>query len=217
MQPRCTPDVKRTAADAELTRIRIVEAALTAFSRSGFRSTTIEDVAVAAGVTRGAVYWYYEDKAALITDAIERIKWPLDIGVAQSDFEQHADPLELLGTKFTQQIDACMGSREQWLCMRVLLRHGVRSELPAAVVSHIERAIARSVSRLSSIAAIARSRGHLRGDATPADFAACLHAIGIGILSEHANDVAHAHPKMTHLCVQLFLDGARAPVRHFCP
>ena len=56
---------RKTKAEAALTRHRIVECARVVFSRDGVTNTSLEKVAKEAGVTRGAVYWHFRDKADL--------------------------------------------------------------------------------------------------------------------------------------------------------
>jgi TetR/AcrR family acrAB operon transcriptional repressor len=56
---------RKTKAEAALTRHRIVESARQVFSRAGVTNTSLEEIAQEAGVTRGAVYWHFRDKADL--------------------------------------------------------------------------------------------------------------------------------------------------------
>jgi AcrR family transcriptional regulator len=50
------------------TKERIMEAALAEFGARGFAEASIDDVAARAGVTKGAVYYYFTDKADLARD-----------------------------------------------------------------------------------------------------------------------------------------------------
>lgn len=52
-------------------RNQILDAAVTTFSRSGFHQTTIEDIRLEAGLSRGAVYHYFKAKQD-ITDGIRQ-------------------------------------------------------------------------------------------------------------------------------------------------
>ncbi len=56
---------RKTKAEAAQTRHRIVDCARQVFSRDGVTNTSLEKVAKEAGVTRGAVYWHFRDKADL--------------------------------------------------------------------------------------------------------------------------------------------------------
>jgi AcrR family transcriptional regulator len=62
--------VRRTKEEAEKTRKAILEASLKVFSTKGFARTRLEDVAREAGVTRGAIYWHFDNKAALYGSAV---------------------------------------------------------------------------------------------------------------------------------------------------
>ena len=55
----------------ESTRLRILEAALECFGQIGISKTNLQDVARAAGVSRGTVYRYFSERRSLIDAAIE--------------------------------------------------------------------------------------------------------------------------------------------------
>ena len=69
--------VRRTRAEAEQTRQRILDAALQVFHERGVSRTTLEQVARAAGLTRGAVYWHFANKTELFFAMREQISHPL--------------------------------------------------------------------------------------------------------------------------------------------
>src|ERR1700740_3565335 len=54
-------------------RDRILEAAMTVFRRHGFRRSSIEQAAEAAGLTRQALYHHFKSKEALFRAVIERL------------------------------------------------------------------------------------------------------------------------------------------------
>src|SRR5665213_2129623 len=49
----------------------LLDAALTAFAKHGYRSTRLDDVAEAAGVTKGTIYHYFDTKEELLLGALE--------------------------------------------------------------------------------------------------------------------------------------------------
>jgi AcrR family transcriptional regulator len=54
----------------------ILDAAIAVFCEKGFRGTRLEDIAGRAGVTRGAVYHYFEGKPDVLVQAVRsRIRW----------------------------------------------------------------------------------------------------------------------------------------------
>ncbi|MDO4887230.1 MAG: TetR/AcrR family transcriptional regulator [Actinomycetaceae bacterium] len=62
--------MRRTAEDAERTRLALLKAALMAFDEKGWRGATFEHVARRAGVTRGAVHHHFRSKVALLEQAL---------------------------------------------------------------------------------------------------------------------------------------------------
>ena len=54
-------------------RDRIIDAAMTVFRRHGFRRSSIEQAAEAAGLTRQALYHHFDSKEALFRAVIERL------------------------------------------------------------------------------------------------------------------------------------------------
>ena len=50
--------MRRTKEDAEKTRLKIIEAALTLFSRNGYSNTTLGMIGAEAGYSRGPIYWH---------------------------------------------------------------------------------------------------------------------------------------------------------------
>lgn len=54
-------------------REQLLETAKSAFSTSGFAGTSMEDIAVAAGVTKPVIYQHFDSKEAIFLAVIERI------------------------------------------------------------------------------------------------------------------------------------------------
>jgi TetR/AcrR family transcriptional regulator, acrAB operon repressor len=69
--------VRRTKEDSEQTRRRILDAARGVFARQGVTRTTLEQIARAAGVTRGAIYWHFADKTELFYAMREQVSLPM--------------------------------------------------------------------------------------------------------------------------------------------
>ena len=69
--------VRKTKEDAELTRQRIIDAARTVFLARGVSRSTLEHIAAEANVTRGAVYWHFENKAQIFHAIRDRVFLPL--------------------------------------------------------------------------------------------------------------------------------------------
>lgn len=86
---------RKTKAEAELTRQQIIDAARQVFYERGVARTTLEQIAKAAGVTRGAVYWHFANKTELFYAMREQVSLPLlDRGHSLILSENHSDPLD---------------------------------------------------------------------------------------------------------------------------
>ncbi len=57
--------MRRTKEEARRTRESILDAALRLFCARGYSATGLGEIAAEAGVTRGAIYWHFGDKADL--------------------------------------------------------------------------------------------------------------------------------------------------------
>ena len=69
---------RRTKEEALETRTRLLDAAEELFLRNGLSHTSLHDIAQAAGVTRGAVYWHFKDKAELFNAMMDRATMPFE-------------------------------------------------------------------------------------------------------------------------------------------
>jgi len=85
--------VRKTKEDALATRDNILDAAATLFAEQGVSGTTLQHIATAAGVTRGAIYWHFEDKGAMFNAMMERAAMPLEAAIALLDGRDTQDPL----------------------------------------------------------------------------------------------------------------------------
>jgi len=75
----CYIMARRTKKDALLTRSTLLDAAERLFQKRGVSRTSLADIARTAGVTRGAVYWHFKDKADLFDAMLERVTLPLEV------------------------------------------------------------------------------------------------------------------------------------------
>lgn len=69
---------KRTKEEALETRNLILDTSEILFAEKGVSKTTLNDIAKAAGLTRGAIYWHFENKADLFHAMLKRVTLPMD-------------------------------------------------------------------------------------------------------------------------------------------
>ncbi len=97
--------VRRTKEDSLATRRTIIAAAREVFYQNGVTRTSLEQIATAAGVTRGAIYWHFADKAELFYAMRDEVRLPLmdRSDVALAAHADTFDPLERIG-RFLQVV-----------------------------------------------------------------------------------------------------------------
>jgi len=65
---------RKTWADSQITRHRILDAAGAVFLEQGFAGGSLQQIAKAAGMTRGAIYWHFTNKKHLIGALMARTR-----------------------------------------------------------------------------------------------------------------------------------------------
>ena len=111
---------RRTKEDALKTRQLLIESAIQQFALRGVASTTLADIADAAGVTRGAVYWHFASKAELFNEIWQQ-QLPLR-DLLQHEFPQKEskDPLSTLREKFIIGLQYIANNPRQRALMQIL-------------------------------------------------------------------------------------------------
>ncbi len=69
----CADMPRKAQRDAEKTRARILASALSLFAKKGYVHTTFTDIAARLKMTKGAVYWHFESKQALLMALIDEM------------------------------------------------------------------------------------------------------------------------------------------------
>ena len=93
---------RKTKADAEQTRMQIIAAARDVFHQCGVSRSSLEKIAEQAGVTRGAVYWHFANKAELFFAVREENQRMLEKAVAYLTDPAIEDPLEAIEKSLTE-------------------------------------------------------------------------------------------------------------------
>ena len=68
---------RKTKEDALVTRELILDAAERVFHLRGVSRTSLQEIAKDAGLTRGAIYWHFENKGELFHAMMERVTLPM--------------------------------------------------------------------------------------------------------------------------------------------
>src|SRR3984957_4360525 len=107
----------------------ILEAAFAEFSRNGYAVTTLDQIAERAGVTKGTIYVYFENKEHLfITMVREAVKATMD--TVEDMFERHdGSTADLLREQFSFIYDHIVRDRRRREVVRLLI--AAASRFPA--------------------------------------------------------------------------------------
>lgn len=84
---------RKTKAQALETRQQIIDAALNCFSKRGVSSTSLAEIAVTAGVTRGAIYWHFKNKTDLLQQIYASLDQELELDEQRYLTQYPEDPL----------------------------------------------------------------------------------------------------------------------------
>ncbi|AKJ31763.1 TetR family transcriptional regulator [Caldimonas brevitalea] len=132
---------RRTKEEAEQTRRQILAAARETFHSRGVGNTSLEHIAQAAGLTRGAIYWHFANKEQLFKAMCQEVTIPL---VDQMDYtllqDPHADPLQRVAN-FLMQFVAALSQNSSLLSTMEILNFKCEfvGELARDLTDYIER------------------------------------------------------------------------------
>ncbi|OWW20752.1 TetR family transcriptional regulator [Noviherbaspirillum denitrificans] len=84
---------RKTKEEALETRNQLLDAAEDVFYRLGYARTTLDAVAEAAGMTRGAIYWHFKNKSDLFNAMCDRVHLPMEQLAESVNQEKTGDPL----------------------------------------------------------------------------------------------------------------------------
>ena len=87
---------RKTKEDAEQTYAALLDAAEQVFYDKGVAQTTLNDIAAAAGMTRGAIYWHFKDKADVLQALFKQAMLPMEAMLVELEMCAEADPLGAL-------------------------------------------------------------------------------------------------------------------------
>jgi len=174
-------NMKRTKEEAAVTRAAVLKAALSVFSAKGYAAATLDDVAKAAKVTRGAIYWHFKSKADLYNTLIEELS-ARGASVVQQAASEGGTFLEVLRRIFVRLCAVIEDDKEARAVMELgLFKTGLAPELQAGRKKQLEAGHA----QIAGIADAMRqgiAQGVLRKDLDPFDMARAFIAFENGAI-----------------------------------
>ncbi|SEQ73466.1 TetR family transcriptional regulator [Giesbergeria anulus] len=209
---------RRTKAEAQATRNSLLDAAEQLFQTRGVSRTSLNDIATAAGTTRGAIYWHFKDKADLFNAMMERVTLPLEEIHAQASAmtDGHA-----LGQLRTALLNALHLIATDTATRRVLEIATQKIELTNELVSVQERRLHshRRCVEQNQLALASASRATQQPLTIPLDTAAIgLQALIEGLVQRWLLDPQAFDLEQTgQQTMDVYLAGLGLPIKHLSP
>jgi len=172
--------MRRTKAESEKTRQHILVTARREFAAHGLTRTTMQRIARAAGVSRGAVYWHFANKRELFRVMRDQVSLPLfdrvDVG------ENERDPLAAVERFLHGLVDRIESDAQTRSTLDILsLRCEYVDEFRPELAKHMKRC-AELQRKLVALYERARDSGALRNDVAPDAAALGTTVLIVGML-----------------------------------
>jgi TetR/AcrR family transcriptional regulator, acrAB operon repressor len=203
-------NVRKTAAEAAETRQAILRAALDEFSQRGYSATTLDGVARAAGVTRGAVYWHFASKAALYEELLRAFGGQAGaiMGAAAAEGGDFIAVCQRILTRLLTRLEE---DKELRAVMELSLFKTERTAELADVVANQRASMNELVAQLAGIMQAGIAQGALRANLDPFDVARGFLAYQQGVFHLWLTDPdAFSLRERASALADLFISGIRA-------
>jgi TetR/AcrR family acrAB operon transcriptional repressor len=165
--------MRRTKAEAEETRASIIVAAERVFYEKGVANSTLDEIAAAAGVTRGAIYWHFESKSALFLELYNAAQLPrVNMSDAAGAGCEDTDPILAVETIALEWLSMLAKDVQRQRLLTILLRTNYDGEFESVLreFEMLDEEHTRNMERILSKAA----QGELSAGWTPST---CSRAI----------------------------------------
>lgn len=173
--------MRRTKEEAAVTRATLLKTALSVFSAKGYAATTLDDVAKAAKVTRGAIYWHFKSKADLYNTLV-RESSARGAGVVQQAVSEGGSLIEILRRIFVRLCTLIEDDKEMRAVMELtLFKTGLDPDLQAGRKKQIEEGNA-LLKGITEAMRQGMEQGLLRNDMDPANMARAFIAFENGVI-----------------------------------
>lgn len=174
--------MRRTKEEAAVTREQLLKKALAVFSKKGYATTTLEDIASEAEVTRGAIYHHFGGKAELYNTLVREYTNRGNV-IMQQAVSEGGTLLDILRRVFVRQLQAVEEDQEMRALMELYqFKTGLAPELEEGHQQQIESVIG-LVEMLADIMQQGMKAGLLRSDVDPKEMARAYLAFQNGLIT----------------------------------
>ncbi|NBO54808.1 MAG: TetR/AcrR family transcriptional regulator [Actinobacteria bacterium] len=163
------------------TRSRLIEVALNTILESGVAAVRIDDIASAVNVTKGSLYWHFEDREALIRAALgehlRRLSADTVAGIsnAVATAKSREDYLALIAPLLSNPFDPNQVN-DRWSKLELIVQ-ARKDPLLAELMHDLQ---VRTLNVFLELMIAAQEEGILRKDIEPRAVAAAISAMNLG-------------------------------------
>jgi TetR/AcrR family transcriptional regulator, acrAB operon repressor len=199
---------RRTKEEALETRERLLDAAEIVFRERGVTRTTLAEIATAAGVTRGAVYWHFKHKGDLFVAMCDRATLPLDALFERAGETASIDPLATLRELCVGALQRLATDARTQAVFEVIFHKTELVDELAGIATSQQNERCQCLGQIEDIIRRCAEVGALAPDIDVAIAAQGLNALMVGIMHEWvldptAYDLVAAAPAL----IDVFLAG----------
>ncbi len=175
--------VRRTKEDALITRDLILDAAERVFLRRDVARTALQEIAEEANLTRGAIYWHFQNKADVFDAMLQRVTLPMVTRLKSQPQAESDNPLghlrQIIAQAFHQTVHD-LQVRRVFEIASYRVEYG--DDLQAVRDRHIAERADRMLD-LSKHLALAQTLGQLPAQMHAQHAAVGLHALLDGLMA----------------------------------
>ena len=174
---------RRTKEDALITRDQILDAAERVFLRRGVARTALQDIADEAKLTRGAIYWHFQNKADIFDAMLQRVTLPMVTRLKSQSQAEADNPLQYLRQTLAHAFHQTVHDLQVRRVFEIAsYRVEYGDDLPALRDRHIAERADRMVD-LAKLLTLAQSKGQLPPQMHAHHAAVGLHALLDGLMA----------------------------------
>ncbi len=174
--------MRKTKEEAEVTKEKLLEAAMKVFSSKGYTRSTLDDIAREAGVTRGAIYWHFKGGKPDMYTAIANAGMARANDMIEKVIAESKSPLDMLERLMIRMIEY-VEEDEDYRALQELFIFKTETdpELNAGMEDK-KHAQEESVKFIADLIAQAKKAGQIRKDVDPLNAAIMAFGLVNGIV-----------------------------------
>lgn len=175
--------VRKTKEEAQATYSALLDAAEREFRAKGVTQTTLANIAQAAGMTRGAIYWHFKDKNDVFQAMCDRAFLPMQTMLNEITSAPANDPIDSLRQVMLQMLRHVTSDTRQRLVFDILFHRCEKNE-DLAYFIHEKAKRAECQAKVEDLVRQAVANGTLPADTDTWLVVQSLHAYLMGLIHE---------------------------------